>query len=396
MSRQNKRNSIFAGLQEASRDSRQSVIGILKGYRRFRRGGRRMLLSEYLSYGLYHPDRTAKAAEFVGVQEAAILSLALNHRSHRRALVQDKLMFDATLRGLGYPVPGIQAILSISEFAGDFASLRDRDDLRRFLARDARYPLFCKPVRGQRSRGCFAISGFDNSNRTIRFQDGGLMPLWKFTKHLQRRHAHGVLFQDMLENHPEITAVCGPTVAGLRVITFLEKGQASVLGAFWKIPVNDATADNLWRGALIGQVNADTGRVGAVRNGTGLGSQKLDIHPATRNQLTRFQIPEWARVTELCCRGASLLSGMPLVGWDVAVTPSGPVIIEANSVPSLELTQCAGEEGFLKGNLLSRFEEEIKHLNRTSKRSRRGGRWQMFSLGRAKVLEGLGLNASSL
>jgi hypothetical protein len=41
----------------------------------------------------------------------------------------------------------------------------------------------------------------------------------------------------------------------------------------------------------------------------------------------------------VCCRAAAALSGIRSVGWDVVLTPEGPVIVEGNAAWCLPLVQ---------------------------------------------------------
>ena len=41
-------------------------------------------------------------------------------------------------------------------------------------------------------------------------------------------------------------------------------------------------------------------------------------------------IPEWEKVKEIALEAHRLLAGIPVIGWDIAVTDTGPVILEGN------------------------------------------------------------------
>lgn len=52
-------------------------------------------------------------------------------------------------------------------------------------------------------------------------------------------------------------------------------------------------------------------------------------HPETGIVFDGFQIPYFNEVKNIIIK-ASALFDLPLLGWDVAITPNGPVIIEVN------------------------------------------------------------------
>ena len=53
-------------------------------------------------------------------------------------------------------------------------------------------------------------------------------------------------------------------------------------------------------------------------------------HPVTGTPIVGFQVPMYDRVLELTHRLARRTPEAPYVGWDLAITPNGPVVIEGN------------------------------------------------------------------
>lgn len=41
----------------------------------------------------------------------------------------------------------------------------------------------------------------------------------------------------------------------------------------------------------------------------------------------------------MCCRAAFVEPHMRYVGWDVAITPDGPVFVEGNNLPGYDMVQ---------------------------------------------------------
>jgi Sugar-transfer associated ATP-grasp len=51
-------------------------------------------------------------------------------------------------------------------------------------------------------------------------------------------------------------------------------------------------------------------------------------------------VPCWAAGAELVCRAhAAAPCSTPIVGWDLAFTDRGPVLVEGNNVPGINLMQ---------------------------------------------------------
>lgn len=62
-------------------------------------------------------------------------------------------------------------------------------------------------------------------------------------------------------------------------------------------------------------------------------------HPVTGTEITGFQIPLFDQALELCRTASRRVEAhLKYIGWDVAITPDGPVLVEGNNLP---VTICA-------------------------------------------------------
>jgi hypothetical protein len=57
---------------------------------------------------------------------------------------------------------------------------------------------------------------------------------------------------------------------------------------------------------------------------------KVERYPETGITLKGFQIPFFNESMKLACNLQSYLYGIHSVGWDIAITPNGPMFIEGN------------------------------------------------------------------
>ena len=68
-------------------------------------------------------------------------------------------------------------------------------------------------------------------------------------------------------------------------------------------------------------------------------------HPTTGLTIPGFQVPQWEQVRRTVEEAVTLVPNAIIVGWDVAVTAQGPVLIEGNAYPSVQIMQTAGMQG---------------------------------------------------
>lgn len=352
--------SLRRGMIFARAETGQSRRQIIKAYRAFRPKGHKMLLSEFLRFRLYRFDHHPE--HFIGTREAAELARYVNSVSTKKAIVADKLMFDAALRGLGFPVPEIQAAFG-SRTVRNAHVLQDRAQVRAFFANEARFPIFAKPVAGQNSNGAFAIKAYDPAENTFTLTHGQIVKAWQILGPMEANHKQtGYVFQSHVRQHPEIAQTIGTSVGTIRIVTFLANETVQILGAYWKIPFGGMSADNLNRGSMIAPIALETGKTGVPLSSLSIDAKPSPNHPDTGAVLQGMTLPDWDKVLELAGDAAKLLRGMPLVGWDIAMGEAGPIVIEANASPSLDLLQIGQSKGLMTDTLRAAFGAEHDRL----------------------------------
>ncbi len=62
---------------------------------------------------------------------------------------------------------------------------------------------------------------------------------------------------------------------------------------------------------------------------------KYTVHPDTGVPLTGFKVPDWEEACELVRRLATKVGGLRYIGWDLAHTDNGWIIVEANTDPGI-------------------------------------------------------------
>lgn len=62
---------------------------------------------------------------------------------------------------------------------------------------------------------------------------------------------------------------------------------------------------------------------------------KFTVHPDTGVALTGFKVPDWEEACELVRHLATKVGGLRYIGWDLAHTDNGWIIVEANTGPGI-------------------------------------------------------------
>lgn len=109
--------------------------------------------------------------------------------------------------------------------------------------------------------------------------------------------------------------------------------------AVLRLGVNGNVVDNWAMGGLIVEINDDATLAEHAFYKPGKGT-KTTIHPDTKIQFKGFKIPFYKECVDTCLLFHKKL-GIHSIGWDVAITENGPVIIEGNDNWELSLMQVA-------------------------------------------------------
>ena len=342
-------------------------------------GPRRIMAHEYFAHRLYdHAQFTSSdRARFVGVLASQKYNRAVNDLTEGHGIVGQKLMYNAMLRGFGLPTPPLQALARRFGGAGEILTLADAPSIARFLRKQARYPLFCKPVRASLSRGAVSIDVYDPETDRLRLIGGEELDPSAFADAILSRHGRtGYMFEDRLAPHPVLAAISGRSLGTIRFVTIVEHGRAAPLYALWKAPALNAVADTTWRpGNMLALINPESGRVERVQRGAGPDREVLGDHPETGARIHGLILPGWDAARALALKAAELTPFTRLIGWDLALTDQGPVLVEANGDPNHTLYQLAADCGFLTPEAAA-FRDRIAAENASELAARRANKRQ--------------------
>ncbi|WP_455353809.1 sugar-transfer associated ATP-grasp domain-containing protein [Streptomyces sp. SYSU K217416] len=140
------------------------------------------------------------------------------------------------------------------------------------------------------------------------------------------------LVEQHVPQHSDLDVLNPYALNTFRVITLLREGVAEVLYVMLKLGGAESTTDNSAAGGVQIRVHPD-GRLD--RHGYDRYLNAHTRHGVSSVPFADHRISRMTEVRELAERCARLFPQVPFIGWDIALTPGGPVVIEGNSSPSL-------------------------------------------------------------
>ena len=338
----------FAAMAKAAGLKPSAVVG---AFARLTFGPGKVSFQDFVKLRLFdQPFHEGTALDaYVGQRRNRDLCVAINHRHDWLGLFSNKIASRSYLAAYGLPTIPTKAIYAPQASAGNATILTDRAALETFLSAPEHYPLFGKPVEGVQSLGSIGLRACHAASRELETFDGSSVPLDAFLSEVETHYAAGYLFQSLVSPHPDIRAVCGHRLATVRIVTIATEAGARPYRACWKIPSGSNAADNYWRsGNLLAQLDFSSGCVRRATSGVGLSTAEHTHHPDTGAPLVGFRHPHWQAMLDFATEGARLMRHVPMIGWDIACSEDGPVIVEMNEMPDLFLVQFADRKGVLE------------------------------------------------
>ena len=156
---------------------------------------------------------------------------------------------------------------------------------------------------------------------------------------------------DLIENfvlqHDDLMALSPSGLNTLRVVTQIDKDQAIIITARLRISVN-SNVDNLTAGNCAAPIDIKTGVVSGPGVYGDITKSDAFVHPVTGVKIVGFQIPFWKECLETVKKAALMVAENRSIGWDIAITNEGPILIEGNHNWGRVLWQLPEKKGLKK------------------------------------------------
>jgi len=341
-------------------DKRHSLLSSFSRYLNARSGPGRLTAGEYLKYGSGNISYY-ELMRFAGVDVVKRMHAACNDPGWF-AVTKNKLLFETVMKGAGLAVPQTIAAWDRKGRGGDARLLANEDQLRTFLARYSKEPIFAKPVTGVYSLGVLGLDGFDGREVTVNGTHRASVP--RLIEFMNAMSAKGYMFQRRLSPDPEFAAATG--IAGLATLRFMvligDRGPV-IEACVAKLPGVGQVADNFWRdGAILCGIDGETGRIhraaSSIRGKRGATLiVDADEEADGVHRLAGRPVPQFNAAASLALRAARHLPGIRTQSWDVAMTNSGPVLLEVNFGGDVSLIQIGNGRGILSDSFCRHLRE---------------------------------------
>ena len=147
------------------------------------------------------------------------------------------------------------------------------------------------------------------------------------------------VLEELIEQSDELAAFHHGSVNSIRIISVNYGDEVEVKWPFFRMGRGNSVVDNAAQGGVFAAIDVSTGKTFIAGDEH---SNMVSVHPDTKKSLIGFQIPKWNQLCQLVKTMASKIPDCHILGWDMALTDQGWVVVECNYGPHLVYQYIAG------------------------------------------------------
>lgn len=197
------------------------------------------------------------------------------------------------------------------------------EEFEKFVNSKQKEYIFAKPNNGSSGNGIEKIKVTDYKS---------LKDLYDYLKEKD----FGVV-EELIVQHKDLQKLYPNSINSYRIVTIVIDNKPRCVYAVCKMGTGGHFVDNSSNGGIFAPIDLENETIANVAL-----SEHGDIfekHPDTEIELVGYKLPFVKEALELCFKAAMEIEQIKFAGWDIAITESGPVIVEGNDYPSYDFWQ---------------------------------------------------------
>ncbi len=301
---------------------------------------------EYFAYGLESRRLSFKEkAKFLSYFEYKNKYLpCLNPRSERSPYA-DKISLKKLFKKFNIPTARFLCMFSSQNgITSDGKEIKSKNELGNWLFRFSKKGIVIKPIFGGGGSNILVIPKISKENGRICF--------YSYTKKYDIKEIYKYLFmgnrynipgqyshfaEEKISQHSLLNEIYPKCVHTVKIWTLkIPRKGPLIFAAVLRIGTGLSGVDNFDNhGNLAAAINIKDGRAGECVNY--FGERNITRHPQTNQVISGIRLPFWKNIKKLALFLADCCEGVNFVGWDIAITDKGPIVIEGNIAPDFVL-----------------------------------------------------------
>lgn len=152
-----------------------------------------------------------------------------------------------------------------------------------------------------------------------------------------------IYLEELVRQHPDMNVLCPASVNTIRMMTYNDNGTPILLWCGLRVGNGINAVDNFHAQGMGVTIDVDTGKLVGVA--IDKDNQEFERHPTTGVLFDGFQLPCFAEAKQMVLDACLMSDKILMIGWDIALSENGPLIIEANRWPGFDLVQVLADRG---------------------------------------------------
>lgn len=157
--------------------------------------------------------------------------------------------------------------------------------------------------------------------------------------------------EEFINQHPLMSSLSPSSVNSLRFVTICSKNKVFDNGKKWDVAYSivrigrgNSIVDNLHSGGMVSNVDMETGTL--ATDGADRAGNMFVVHPETGTKIKGFKIPYFKEALDMVIEAIEKNHVEGYIGWDIAISENGPMLLEVNDRPGSDGLQTAwAQEG---------------------------------------------------
>ena len=294
-------------------------------------------VNDYFDYELYVKNKNPN--EYIKRRQYLKIDRKINSTKYY-SILEDKYFFHHIVSGNGLNLPNTLYLIENSSIFSLVA--KNYISVETFLEND--FDGFCKVINGWGGSNIFLIEIF---NKKLKF-NGDNMSVSDLFKLLGSKK---FLIQERIIQHKDMILLNPSCINTLRIVTIKIGHIIHIFHVIQRIGINGSYVDNSLSGNIFIGVHKDSGKLMDYAIKPDVQNFKIYEHPQTNIVFKDFSIPFYNEAIEMTKSLHLLFQQFFMIGWDIGITPEGPIVIEGNQVADLYYAQLLF--GGLKSEYLS-------------------------------------------
>lgn len=289
----------------------------------------------YYFTSLLYQKNSGDYRKFIGHRKIRRIDQEFFHKGGDHSVLENKYAFDRLVTQYGIPTPRLIArtcnrTISFTEgdvYVQDIAGLAQA--IHHAISLSEADSVFVKPLEGIGGQSSFKLSKSSSPD--------------DITTIFESMETTDFIFQETLVQHECIDAIYDGSINTLRILAYVTPGshKIEIITAYMRFGAGGSVVDNTAAQGLRVPVDLETWRLkGPGKSSLRAGAGTFVQHPDSGQSLDGYQLPFESETIHLVETIAPLFD-KSFVGWDIALTEQGPVVIEGNQNPHLIGAQSA-------------------------------------------------------